>query len=704
MNPEAPRNVPAIALHDGRELLGAFPEGLTDEQVRTLRHGYYAATSYVDAQIGKVLDELDRLGLREKTVVVLWSDHGFHLGEHDLWCKTSNFELDARVPFIISVPGQETAGRRTAALVELLDIYPTLAELCRLPAPENLEGRSLVPLLEDPTATVKDAAFTQHPRPAYPPRGEKPTVMGYSVRTESHRYTEWRRIEDGEVVARELYDHGVDPRETGNLVDAPGQEETVRGLAGVLSRQLPGDHDTSASKTTAARPNFVFVMTDDQGPWALGAAGTKDALTPNLDRVAAEGAMLTRFYAPTPVCSPARASVLTGRYGTELGITDFLSLNREDLPGLDPGVPTWPRALSEAGYSTALVGKYHCGQQPESHPTRIGYDEFTGFIHGGMVSRDPVVEIDGRNVKVEGWTPDILTDHAIDFVRRKKNGPFALSLHFWAPHANQGTNEAGDRTWLPLSPADWEPFKDADPSLPEPDYPDLDTPRAKRMLREYLGSVHSVDRNLGRLLGVLDELGLTESTVVVFTSDHGYNLGHHGIWHKGNGRWLLVNDRGSRANMWEQSLRVPALVRWPGVIAPGSTVAQTASHLDWFPTLLAMAGVEPPASAVPRGRNILPLLRGQSPPWGGDFFAQFRMREDHAEGADMRSYQTERWKLVRFLRGKRGDELYDRVNDPGEARNLFGSADPVVQEATRALDMKLAAAMRRIGDPASRGS
>jgi len=224
------------------------------------------------------------------------------------------------------------------------------------------------------------------------------------------------------------------------------------------------------------------------------------------------------------------------------------------------------------------------------------------------------------------------------------------------------------------------------------------------MLREYLGSVHSVDRNIGRLLGVLDELGLAERTVVVFTSDHGYNLGHHGIWHKGNGRWLLVNDRGPRANMWDLSLRVPALVRWPGVIEPGSTFEQTASHLDWFPTLLAMAGLEPPAGAVLHGRNILPLLQGQSPPWEADFFAQFRMREDHAEGADMRSYQTERWKLVRFLRQKRVDELYDRVNDPRETRNLFGSADPAVQDAIRALDTKLAAAMRKVGDPASDGS
>ncbi len=233
-NPDPPVNVPAIALHDSRELLRAFKSGLTEPQVRTLRRGYYAAISYVDAQIGKVIDELDRLGLRDNTIIVFWSDHGFHLGEHDLWCKTSNFELDARVPMIIAVPGQGSAGRSSESLVELLDLYPTLAELCGLPAPENLQGRSLVPILENPDATVKQAAMTQHPRPAYPAQGEDPEVMGYSIRTADHRYTEWRRYDSGDIVARELYDHRADPGETKNRID----EATSEAISERLARQL----------------------------------------------------------------------------------------------------------------------------------------------------------------------------------------------------------------------------------------------------------------------------------------------------------------------------------------------------------------------------------------------------------------------------------------------------------------------------------
>jgi len=459
---------------------------------------------------------------------------------------------------------------------------------------------------------------------------------------------------------------------------------------------LPAEFAVAAD----ARPNIVFIMTDDQGPWAMGAAGDPNAITPNLDQLRAEGVLLSKCYTPTPVCSPARASVLTSRYGSELGITDYLSGDNTEAPGLSPDTPTWPGLLSQAGYVTGLVGKYHCGQKPEAHPTKIGYDEFTGFIHGGMVSQNPEIEIEGETQRVEGWTPDLLTDSAIDFVSRQRDTPFALSLHFWAPHANQGVNESGDRTWLPLSDADTSPFREATLTLPEPNLPGLDVPRTTRMLREYLASVHAVDRNVGRLLGALEDRDLAKSTVVVFTSDHGYHLGQHGIWHKGNGRWLLVNNRGSRANMWEHSLRVPAIVRWPGRIPSNVTMNQTVSHLDWFPTILAMAGVDLPSGTVIRGRDIGRQLQGKSTQSNEDFFAQYRMRPDHSEGADMRSYQTRDWKLIRYLRSRRPDEFYDRRQDPGEQVNLATSDDPVVQQAIALLQTKLTDSRTAIRDEA----
>jgi len=250
-NPRPPVGGPEIALHDSRELLRAGRGKLTREEVIELRHGYLAAISYLDAQVGKVLDELNRLGLSKNTIVVFWSDHGFHLGEHGLWCKTSNFELDARVPLIIAQPGGHVRSdkttrapgpalaepRRTAALVELLDLYPTLVELCGLPRPKGLEGVSLAPVLADPTAQVKRAAFTQHPRPAYY-RGQ-PEVMGASVRTDRYRYTEWRDFATGKVMARELYDHKSDPAETKNVIDSPPDAAALVRARELLEEQFP---------------------------------------------------------------------------------------------------------------------------------------------------------------------------------------------------------------------------------------------------------------------------------------------------------------------------------------------------------------------------------------------------------------------------------------------------------------------------------
>ncbi len=270
-NPQPPSGVPDIAMHDSREMLGAFksrPNGRpTDAEALALRHGYYAATSYVDAQIGKLLDELDRLDLWKNTIVVFWSDHGYHLGEHALWAKTSNFELDARVPLIIATP-EHAHGQRTQAIVELLDLYPTLADLCDLPVPSELEGTSLRPALEQPTATVKSAALTQHTRPAYPSDDDPLAAMGYSLRTDRFRYTEWRAVDDGRVLARELYDHQADPGETSNAAGDAGHAAAVEKLAAQLDEFIAAPvTELSATRPDArpAEPAITLTATLDFG-------------------------------------------------------------------------------------------------------------------------------------------------------------------------------------------------------------------------------------------------------------------------------------------------------------------------------------------------------------------------------------------------------------------------------------------------------
>jgi iduronate 2-sulfatase len=214
---------PGVAFHDSREILGIPPKNVTPNtaQVAEMRHGYLANISYMDAQVGKVLNALAEHKLADNTVVVFLSDHGYHIGEHAQWAKTSCFEFDARVPLIVVAPGKKTAGKATQSLAELIDLFPTLTELCGLHTPNGLEGVSLVPMLYDPAKSVKSAAFTQHPRPAYFDRTEKgvPDAMGYSVRTPAGRYTEWREWATGKLIGAEFYDHARDPYELTNRLD-----------------------------------------------------------------------------------------------------------------------------------------------------------------------------------------------------------------------------------------------------------------------------------------------------------------------------------------------------------------------------------------------------------------------------------------------------------------------------------------------------
>ena len=223
-------NIPAYALHRNEELTGysdidAGP--IPEDKQRELIHGYYAAISYTDAQIGKVLAELDRLGLTNNTIIVLWGDHGFHLGEKGLWAKTTNYELDTRVPLIISAPGKKK-GVKTDALVELVDLYPTLAGLSGLPTPDSLEGVSMAPLLTKPDRPWKTAAFSQFPRPWI--YKNEPGVMGYAIRTNRYRYVEWRNFKTDAVEATELYDCQTDPGEITNIVNAPDNKALVNEL------------------------------------------------------------------------------------------------------------------------------------------------------------------------------------------------------------------------------------------------------------------------------------------------------------------------------------------------------------------------------------------------------------------------------------------------------------------------------------------
>lgn len=225
-----------IAYHTHRELGGyrdiPDDERVSAEQSRMLRHGYYACVSYIDAQVGRLLDTFERLGLQDNTIVVLWGDHGFALGEEDRWCKGTNFELDTRVPLLIRVPDMAAPGVPTGSLVEAVDIYPTIAALAGLTPPDDLDGHCLVPVLKDPAASIRDHALSQFPRPW---RRDEPDFMGYSIRTPTHRYTRWVQWPARKTVAEELYDYASPDSSLGggsllvarqNVLDHPAHVET----------------------------------------------------------------------------------------------------------------------------------------------------------------------------------------------------------------------------------------------------------------------------------------------------------------------------------------------------------------------------------------------------------------------------------------------------------------------------------------------
>ena len=240
-NPFVPKNAPIMAGNVNRELRGyrdfnrtprPHEGSVSEAEARRLRHGYFASVSYVDAQIGRLLDELDRLKIRDNTIVVLWGDHGWKLGDHNSWGKMTNYEIDTRVPLIMRVPGMAT-GKRCDGLAEFVDVYPTLCDLCGVARPAALEGLSLKPLLQDPKRKGKSAVFSQYLRNGIWTAPDGIEYMGYAIRTERHRYVEWFRWKDKQLAATELYDLQKDPLENESL---QGQAEIRKKLADLLHK------------------------------------------------------------------------------------------------------------------------------------------------------------------------------------------------------------------------------------------------------------------------------------------------------------------------------------------------------------------------------------------------------------------------------------------------------------------------------------
>lgn len=443
----------------------------------------------------------------------------------------------------------------------------------------------------------------------------------------------------------------------------------------------------AAARGAEPRPNLVAIVTDDQGQWALGAYGNRQVHTPHMDRLAREGALFENAFTVTPVCSPSRAAYMSGRWPTQVGITDYFEPG-ENAAGQGLRALTWPRVLQQSGYRTALIGKWHLGTLPEFHPTRMGFDHFMGFLGGGTTPMNPLLEVEGKDVPTKGPEPDVVTDEAVAFITAHRDRPFAVCLHFRAPHLPYG----------PVPDEDAAHYQGVE--IDVPDLPGLDVPAVQKSTAAYYASVSSIDRNLGRLLAKIEELGLAENTLVTFTSDHGYNEGRHLIQTKGNSSWIAGGVHGpKRPNMWDTSLRVPLLARWPKVIRPGTRVGQMVSNIDTFRTMLGALGVPLPASCAAQGRDTSPLLRGESLPPPSAVYAQYDL---HNGGlAYMRMIRTERYKYVKFFRANLMDEFYDLESDPEEAKNLLrrGNKTTSKSDVLKSLQKQLAEWQISIDDP-----
>ena len=330
-------------------------------------------------------------------------------------------------------------------------------------------------------------------------------------------------------------------------------------------------------------PNIVLILSDDQGPWAMGNAGTDELYTPNLDALARDGLRLDRFFCASPVCSPARASLLTGRMPSAHGVLDWLSGGNvngalferegrenpygsyadegEPIAYLD-GIPTYTDMLAEAGYTCALAGKWHLG---DSLRPQHGFSSWYTLARGGCCYYHPDIVTDGTiTVRHGEYVTDLITSRACDDLERLSRGgkPFYLSVHYTAPHSPWATDQHPDK---------WIRYYDgcAFDGLPDiPDHPDMTTgpvygtPRRRENLRGYFSAISAMDEGIGRILDTLDRLGIADDTLVIFTADNGMSMGHHGIWGKGNGTFPF--------NMYDEAVLVPFLLRWPGhVTAPG---------------------------------------------------------------------------------------------------------------------------------------
>jgi N-acetylglucosamine-6-sulfatase len=462
----------------------------------------------------------------------------------------------------------------------------------------------------------------------------------------------------------------------------------VGWLAACTLADRPTDDRTAASTRPTFPPSMIVVLVDDLRWDETGAAGHPFVETPNVDRLAREGSLFVNAFATTPLCSPSRASFLTGQYAHTNGIVDNTARPSHDLH-------TFPLELQRAGYRTGFFGKWHMGTDDTPRP---GFSRWVG-MRGQGEALDPVLNVDGTRVPTPGYVTDVLTDHAVRFIEEAGDAPFLVYLAHKAIHPNIVQRDDGSTVALegqpggfvaaerhrgryagrtmPRRASAFEPPL-GKPALLRPidDLPPLgrETATTDEEIRGRLEMLLAVDDSLGRLIAAVTERGRLDDTVVVFASDHGYFYGEHGLSEE-------------RRLAYEETIRIPLVVRHPRLAPAGSRPAGMALSIDLAPTLLELAGLEPPPTM--QGRSIVPLLDGSARDWRSSFLVEYYSDTVFPRIRNMGyvAVRTGRHKLIRYRELQGMDEMYDLEADPFERRNLID--DAAAQPVRETLDAEL---------------
>ncbi len=406
----------------------------------------------------------------------------------------------------------------------------------------------------------------------------------------------------------------------------------------------------AGENASALRPNVIFILSDDQGPWAAGCYGNPEIRTPNIDRLAAEGVRFENFFCASPVCSPARATLLTGRIPSQHGVHQWIhrgNMGPEAKAFLASEI-AYTDILAQNGYVCGISGKWHLGDS--LHPQH-GFSFW--YVHqqgGGPYHNAPMIR-NGVPYEEPGYITDVITEEALGFLEQYGSQPFYLSVHYTAPHSPwtghpQEIVDSYDD--CPFASCPQEPRHPHAISLTDQCLGN------REMLKGYFAAVTAMDYNIGRLLDWLDSHSLRRQTLIIFSSDNGFSCGHHGFWGKGNGTYPR--------NMYENSIKVPFIMSQPGVLPQKQTISALVSAYDFLPTLLDYLGMPLPEGRNLPGQSFLPLFC-ENKPSAREHVCVFD------EYGPVRMIRTERWKYVHRY-GYGFNELYDLYNDPQERENL----------------------------------